>query len=69
MPDTPALLAAQLMIAEEVGRLPVVDPASGRLVGILARRDLLRARLDPHRDEHQRARFFKTRRRAAAAAA
>jgi CBS domain-containing protein len=35
---------ANLMIAEEIGRVCVVDPASGRLVGLIARRNLLGAR-------------------------
>jgi CBS domain-containing protein len=32
------------MITEGSGRVCVVDPADGRLVGIIARRDLLRSR-------------------------
>jgi H+/Cl- antiporter ClcA len=43
-PDTPATDVANLMIAEEIGRVCVVDPASGRLVGLIARRNLLGAR-------------------------
>ncbi len=35
--------AADEMVREDVGRLPVVDPATGSLVGIIARSDLLRA--------------------------
>jgi CBS domain-containing protein len=58
-PDMPAIMAADLMIAEEVSRLPVVDPATGRLVGILARRDLLQARVGSHRTERKRQRFVR----------
>ncbi len=58
-PDMPANQAAELMIAEDVGRLPVIDPASGRLVGILARRDLLQARAGTHREERERQRFLR----------
>ncbi len=43
--DDSAREAADHMIAEKVGRLPVVDP-EGRLVGILTRSDLLRAHED-----------------------
>ena len=58
-PDMPANQAAELMIAEDVGRLPVIDPANGRLVGILARRDLLQARAGTHREERERQRFLR----------
>ena len=40
-PDAPLARAARLMISYEINRLPVVD--GGRLVGILARSDLVRA--------------------------
>jgi CBS domain-containing protein len=43
-PDTPATDVANLMIAEEIGRVCVVDPDSGRLLGLIARRNLLSAR-------------------------
>jgi CBS-domain-containing membrane protein len=43
-PDTPATDIANVMIAEGIGRVCVVDPASGRLVGMIARRNLLGAR-------------------------
>ena len=60
-PEMPAIQAAELMIAEEVGRLPVVDPASGKLVGILARRDLLKARAKSTEQETRRKRYVKPR--------
>ncbi|WP_433519321.1 CBS domain-containing protein [Nonomuraea sp. CA-143628] len=41
-PDSPIVLAARLMDAHGVKRLPVID-ADGRLVGIVSRRDLLKA--------------------------
>ncbi|HET8613455.1 MAG TPA: chloride channel protein, partial [Sphingomonas sp.] len=56
--DMPANMAAELMIAEEIGRLPVVDE-KGKLVGILARRDLLQARVGLHREERERQRFLR----------
>jgi len=60
-PDMPAIQAAELMIAEEIGRLPVVDPANGKLVGILARRDLLKARAKSTEQETKRKRYVKPR--------
>lgn len=41
-PDEPVAVAARRMLAQEVKRLPVVDGA-GRLVGIVTRRDVVRA--------------------------
>jgi CBS domain-containing protein len=45
-PDTSVVAAARRMETEHVKRLPVVD-ADGRLVGIVARRDLLRMHMRP----------------------
>jgi CBS domain-containing protein len=39
--------AAQLMIRRRIGRLPVRDPLTGRLAGIVTRSDLLRVYLRP----------------------
>lgn len=57
-PDMPANQAAELMLAEDVSHLPVVDGRDGRLIGILARRDLLQARLGQHREERERRRYL-----------
>jgi CBS domain-containing protein len=35
---------ADLMLSADAGRIPIVDPASGKLVGLIARKDLLRLR-------------------------
>ncbi|TPG43525.1 chloride channel protein [Sphingomonas koreensis] len=43
-PATPATDIANLMIADGIGRVCVVDPITGRLVGLIARRHLLGAR-------------------------
>jgi chloride channel protein, CIC family len=50
---------ADRMAAADVGRVPVVDRATGRLVGLLARRDLLRVRASAARLERERARPLK----------
>jgi CBS domain-containing protein len=55
-PDTPADAVANLMITEQTGRICVVAPDSGRLVGIIARRDLLRSRAAMLRGELERSR-------------
>jgi CBS domain-containing protein len=46
-PEASIGAAARLMEQHHVKRLPVVEEASGRLVGIVARRDLLRRYLRP----------------------
>lgn len=48
-PDAPVVLAARLMDRHGVKRLPVVD-ASGRLAGIVSRRDLIKVFLRPDAD-------------------
>lgn len=50
---------ADRMALHDVGRVPVVDRATGRLTGLVARRDLLRVRASAGRDEHERERAFK----------
>jgi CBS domain-containing protein len=45
-PDAPAGAAARLMNGHRIGRLPVADP-SGKLVGIVSRRDLMGVFLRP----------------------
>jgi H+/Cl- antiporter ClcA/CBS domain-containing protein len=56
-PDTPATTVAEMMIAEDVGRIIVTDPQTRAIVGILSRRDLLSARAARHREERVRGRF------------
>lgn len=48
-PDTPVPSAARIMTANHLRRLPVVDD-SGKLIGIVTRRDLLSAFLRPDGD-------------------
>jgi chloride channel protein, CIC family len=47
---------ADRMAAADVGRVPIVDRATGKLAGLLARRDLLRVRVQAARLERERAR-------------
>lgn len=54
-PDIPADAVANLMITESVGRICVVAADTGRLVGIIARRDLLHSRATVLRGEVERA--------------
>jgi CBS domain-containing protein len=53
---TPGDAVANLMIRESTGRICVVAPDSGVLVGIVARRDLLKARAARLRGEQARSR-------------
>jgi CBS domain-containing protein len=43
-PHTPIGAVADLMIETGVGRIPIVEPGTGAVVGILSRHDLLKAR-------------------------
>jgi chloride channel protein, CIC family len=47
---------ADRMASADVGRVPIVDRTTGRLAGLLARRDLLRVRAHAARLERERAR-------------
>ena len=53
-PDSPIGEVADLMVDTGVGRIPIVDHVSGRVVGILSRHDLLKARSVRRRSELQR---------------
>jgi chloride channel protein, CIC family len=46
--------AVDLMLATDQGRLPVIDPVSGALVGLLTRKDLLQIRASQARSEGER---------------
>jgi H+/Cl- antiporter ClcA/CBS domain-containing protein len=60
-PDMPSIVVADLMVAEDIGRVPVIDRHDGRIVGIVARRDLIQARAHQRRDEEDRERFLRGR--------
>jgi H+/Cl- antiporter ClcA len=55
-PNTPAVAIANLMIAEDIGRVCVVSREDGRVIGIIARRNLLQARANTVREEWDRTR-------------
>jgi|GEM_PF-5937677 len=50
--------AVDLMVERDVGRIPVVAPHSRRLVGLVARKDILRIRAVRNAQENDRAAFF-----------
>jgi H+/Cl- antiporter ClcA len=50
---------ADRMAAADIGRVPVVERATGRVVGLVARRDLLRVRTRQIREERQRRRLLR----------
>ena len=50
--------AIDLMLATGQGRLPVTDPQTGVLVGLLTRKDLLQVRAAVARSEHERRAYF-----------
>ncbi len=57
-PDDTVGRAADLMLASDQGPLPVVDPASGKLVGLIARRDVLKVRAQVNTSEQEREAFI-----------
>jgi CBS domain-containing protein len=57
----PGVVVADLMVAEDIGRVPVVDRRDGRIVGIVARRDLIQVRARLRSDERDRERFVRGR--------
>jgi CIC family chloride channel protein len=56
-PDTPSGVVADLIIESGIGRIPIVEPATRRVLGILSRHDLLKARSANRRAELGRARY------------
>jgi H+/Cl- antiporter ClcA len=59
-PATPIGAVADLMVDSGIGRVPIVEPGSRRVVGILSRQDLLKARSAHRQSETGRARFVST---------
>lgn len=52
------------MLAADEGRIPVTDPASGQLVGLVTRKDLLRIHAATSQLESERRTYFLSGRRA-----
>jgi H+/Cl- antiporter ClcA len=50
--------AIDLMLANDMGRLPVTDPITGRLVGLITRKQLLQVRQANRRSEDDRQAYF-----------
>ena len=59
--------AVDLMLQNDQGRLPVTDPATGRLVGLVTRKDLLAVRASVTQSEGERRAYFTPPRRMARA--
>lgn len=57
-PDDVLGRVADLMVASDLGRLPVVDRPSHRVVGLVARKDLLRIRAVVNAQEEDRNAYF-----------
>ncbi|MDE2405544.1 MAG: chloride channel protein [Sphingomonadales bacterium] len=55
-PHTPIGDVADLMVESGTGRIPIVEPGTHRVVGILSRHDLLKVRADGNRAERERSR-------------
>ncbi len=56
-PDTPSGVVADLIIESGIGRIPIVEHVSYRVVGLLSRQDLLKARASHRQAETGRSRF------------
>jgi H+/Cl- antiporter ClcA len=53
-PETPCGAVADMMVDSGTGRIPIVDPQSRKVVGILSRQDLLKVRTTQKRGEKVR---------------
>ena len=56
-PETPCGAVADLIVETGVARVPIVDPVTHKVVGILSRQDLLKARRAQRSSETRRTRF------------
>ncbi|WP_354115080.1 chloride channel protein [Bradyrhizobium sp. LA7.1] len=57
-PDEPVSHVADRMVLADVGRVPIVERETGHLVGLVARKDLLRIRATARSVETRRSAFF-----------
>lgn len=60
-PDDTVGYVADLMLITDAGRIPIVDPQSGRLKGLIARKDLLQLRHTLRASETERRPYFGSR--------
>jgi hypothetical protein len=49
------------MVLNDAGRVPIVDPKTRQVVGLVARKDLLQTRLDSHSAQRKRTAYFRNR--------
>ena len=57
-PDDVVVHAVDLMLASGQGRLPVTDPETGKLVGLVTRKDILQVRAGVRREEREKQAYF-----------
>jgi CBS domain-containing protein len=57
-PDEPVSSLTYRMVQQDIGRVPIVDPAGHRLVGLVACKDLLRVRARLLSEERKRRRMM-----------
>jgi CBS domain-containing protein len=57
-PDDVVTHVVDVMLATDQGRIPVVDPGSGTMVGLVSRKDLLQVRATVAQAESERAVYF-----------
>jgi len=57
-PGDVVIHAVDLMLATDQGRLPVTDPGTGKLVGLVTRKDLLQVRASVRREEGEKRAYF-----------
>ncbi|MBZ9605922.1 chloride channel protein [Phyllobacterium chamaecytisi] len=62
-PDEVVARLADRMVLNDAGRVPIIDPQTRHVVGLVARKDLLRTRLASHSDEKERTAYFRERSR------
>ncbi len=63
VPDEPVSVLVARMVQTDTGRIPVVDPDDGTLLGMVARSDLLRVRARMLEEESERKSYLSWRRR------
>jgi predicted transcriptional regulator len=64
-PETPCGEVADMMVESGTGRVPIIDPQTRQVVGILSRQDLLKVRSTQKRGEKVRPGAVQKARRAA----